>query len=401
MNSGIPIADRMYWIGVNDYETDLFESLWPLPKGVSYNAYMVIDEKIALVDTVKGSYFAAYLDKIKGLLPAGKKPDYLVINHMEPDHSGSIKVLVEAFPGMKIVGNKKTMDFLQGFYGVTENLLTINDGDTIDLGKHRLQFHLTPMVHWPETMMTYEITTKTLFSGDAFGGFGALNGGIFDNQVDKEYFEDEVLRYFSNIVGRYSGMVQKAFSKLKGLDIRIIAATHGPIWRDNPGHIIELYDRWSRHETEKGVVLVYGSMYGNTQKMMEAVARAIADDGCNKIRVHNISRTPLSFIIRDIWRFKGLILGSCTYNMELFPPMKQLLAALENRMMKDRNLGIFGSYTWSGGALKELKEFASKGNWKLIDPVVEAKCSPGEEELAACRLLGKNMASELEIECDK
>lgn len=392
MSLGIKITDGIHWIGVNDFETHLFEALWPLPKGVSYNAYMIVDEKVVLIDTVKGPYFSTYLDKLKSLLPVGKTVDYLVVNHMEPDHSGSIKVLREAFPEVKIIGNQKTADMLGAFYGLTDNLVVVRDGEELSLGEKRLVFYMTPMVHWPETMMTYEKSTGVIFSGDAFGGFGALNGGIFDDEVDVDYYEDEVLRYFSNIVGRYSAMVQKAFEKLKGVDIKIICATHGPVWRNDPAHIINLYDRWSKQQTEEGVVLVYGSMYGNTQKMMEAVATGLVKGGVEKIRVHNISTSHLSFIIRDIWRFKGLVLGSCTYNMELFPPMKQLVNAIENRMMVNRKIGIFGSYTWSGGALKELQEFAGKSKCERVGPVIEAKSSPTAEDIDRCVELGMNMA---------
>jgi flavorubredoxin len=392
MSLGIKITDGIHWIGVNDFETHLFEALWPLPKGVSYNAYMIVDEKVVLIDTVKGPYFSTYLDKVKSLLPAGKTVDYLVVNHMEPDHSGSIKVLREAFPEVKIIGNQKTADMLGAFYGLTDNLVVVRDGEELSLGEKRLVFYMTPMVHWPETMMTYEKTTGVIFSGDAFGGFGALNGGIFDNEVDVDYYKDEVLRYFSNIVGRYSAMVQKAFDKLKGVDIKIICATHGPVWRSDPAHIINLYDRWSKQQTEEGVVLVYGSMYGNTQKMMEAVATGLVKGGVEKIRVHNISTSHLSFIIRDIWRFKGMVLGSCTYNMELFPPMKQLVSAIENRMMVNRKIGVFGSYTWSGGALKELQEFANKSKCEQVGPVIEAKSSPTAEDIDRCVELGMNMA---------
>lgn len=392
MSLGIKITDGIHWIGVNDFETHLFEALWPLPKGVSYNAYMIVDEKVVLIDTVKGPYFSTYLDKVKSLLPAGKTVDYLVVNHMEPDHSGSIKVLRKAFPEVKIIGNQKTADMLGAFYGLTDNLVVVRDGEELSLGEKRLVFYMTPMVHWPETMMTYEKTTGVIFSGDAFGGFGALNGGIFDDEVDVDYYKDEVLRYFSNIVGRYSAMVQKAFDKLKGVDIKIICATHGPVWRSDPAHIINLYDRWSKQQTEEGVVLVYGSMYGNTQKMMEAVATGLVKGGVEKIRVHNSSTSHLSFIIRDIWRFKGLVLGSCTYNMELFPPMKQLVSAIENRMMVNRNIGVFGSYTWSGGALKELQEFAGKSKCEQVGPVIEAKSSPTAEDIDRCVELGMNMA---------
>jgi len=241
--------------------------------------------------------------------------------------------------------------------------------------------------------MTLEKTTGVLFSGDAFGGFGTLNGGIFDDEVDVDFFEDEVLRYFSNIVGRYSSMVQKAFERLSRVDIKIICATHGPVWRKNPSRILDLYDRWSRQETEEGVVLVYGSMYGNTQKMMEAVSSGLVKGGVDKIRVHNISTTHISFIIRDIWRFRGLVMGSCTYNMELFPPMKQLVSAIENRMMKNRKIGVFGSYTWSGGALKELQQFASRSKCDQVGPVIEAKSCPTQEDLDKCVELGLNMAA--------
>ncbi|WP_292590079.1 FprA family A-type flavoprotein [Mesotoga sp. UBA5557] len=393
MSDTVRIAEGIHWIGVNDFETHLFEALWPLPRGVSYNSYILIDDKVVLIDTVKGAFFSAFLDKIKSLLPEGKKVDYLVVNHMEPDHSGSIKVLREAFPDLKVIGNEKTIEMLHAFYDVTDNLIAVKDGEELEIGSKTLRFYMTPMVHWPETMMTYEESSGALFSGDAFGGFGTLNGGIFDDEVDVDFFEDEVLRYFSNIVGRYSSMVQKAFEKLSGVDIKIICATHGPVWRKNPSRILDLYDRWSRQETEEGVVLVYGSMYGNTQKMMEAVSSGLVKGGVDKIRVHNISTTHISFIIRDIWRFRGLVMGSCTYNMELFPPMKQLVSAIENRMMKNHKIGVFGSYTWSGGALKELQQFASKSKCDQVGPVIEAKSCPTQEDLDKCVELGLNMAA--------
>ncbi len=395
MNSVISIADRTFWVGVNDYDTALFEALWPLPMGVSYNAYMIVDEKTALVDTVKGCYFSVYLDKVKNLLPEGRTVDYLIVNHMEPDHSGAIEALREAFPEIQIIGNSKTAEFLKDYYGLKDNIRVVSEGEIVSLGTHQLSFFPVPMVHWPETMVTLDKNTGTLFSSDAFGGFGALNGGIFDDEVDTAYYEDEVLRYFSNIVGRYSSMVQRAISKLKAQDFGIIAPSHGPVWRSNPSHIVDLYDRWSKQETESGAVIVYGSMYGNTQRMMESLARGLVEKGIEKVRIHNISTSHISFVIRDIWRFKGVVLGSCTYNTELFPPMKQVLSALDNRMIKDRILGVFGSYTWSGGALKELQEFAGKCNWMKVDPVIEAKGSPSEIDLEKCRELGRNLAEKL------
>jgi flavorubredoxin len=273
--------------------------------------------------------------------------------------------------------------------------MVVNDGEEHSLGKHNLRFYLTPMVHWPETMMTYDEKTGVLFSGDAFGSFGTLNGGIFDDEVNLSFFENEILRYFSNIIGKYCDMVQKALGKLKGLDIKIIASTHGPVFRKDPSYIVKLYDRWSRQETERGVVIVYASMYGNTQIMAESIARSIASEGVENIRLHNISRTHLSFILTDIWRFRGLVLGSCTYNTRLFPPMEMLLSTLENDRLKGRVLGIFGSYSWSGGAVKALMEYAKGGLNRHIEPVIETRFSPTEEDLKRCIELGKNIAKVL------
>ncbi|MFW6122201.1 MAG: FprA family A-type flavoprotein [Petrotogales bacterium] len=397
MNGPIEIVKDVFWVGANDYDTALFENLWPLPRGVSYNSFLIQDEKVVLFDTVKSCYFPTFLKRIRKTLPDGKGVDYLIINHMEPDHSGAIEALRNAYPGIKIIGNNKTLEFLKGFYNIGKNTIEVKDGDTLELGKHKLKFFLTPMVHWPETMMSYEVTEGIIFSGDAFGGFGALNGGIFDDEVDTEYFEGEILRYFSNIVGRYSPMVQKAMKKLKdvGVDINIVAATHGPIWRKNPKTIIDLYDRWSKYKSDPGVVLVFGSMYGNTQTMMEAVARGLTEEGVSNIRMHNISTSHLSFIIRDIWEFEAAVFGSCTYNTELFPPMKLLLAELSNRMIKNKILGLFGSYSWSSGAFQELKSFQESSKWKLVEPTLEIRHAPTQDELSTLKKLGKNVAKKL------
>jgi flavorubredoxin len=393
MKHPIAVCGHIYWVGVNDYETQLFENLWPLPKGVSYNSYLIVDDKIALIDTVKQSFLPNLVSKIEQLLPPGRTLDYLIINHMEPDHSGSLKLFPKLFPQMKIVGNKRTAEFLESYYGITSPLMVVNEGDVLDLGHHKLTFYLTPMIHWPETMMTYETTAKILFSGDAFGGFGALEGGIFDDEVKVDYYENETLRYFSNIVGKFSPMVQKALARLKGLDIGTIAAAHGPIWRQNPHHILEQYDRWSSHQTEPGAVIAYGSMYANTQRMAETVARSLAEAGVKEIRLHHASTSHLSYILTDAWRFKGLALGSCTYDNRLFPPLRLLVDFLKDKgAAENRHLGIFGSYGWSGGAVKEIQEFASMGNWKVVEPIVQVKGAPTQETLEQCFIMGKNLA---------
>lgn len=394
MKHAVEISDKIYWIGVNDMDTDLFEGIWPLPRGVAYNAYLIDDEKVAVIDTVKKGYLPQFIEKIQAVL--GDRPiDYLVVNHMEPDHSGSVKILRQLYPNIEIVANQKTLDFLKGFYGIEDGIKVMGDKETIDLGNKSLTFYMTPMVHWPETMMTYENKTQTLFSADAFGGFGVLQGGIFDDEVDLDYYENEILRYYSNIVAKYSPMVQRALAKLQDVPIKVVASTHGAVFRKNPAYIVERYDRWSKQETEKGVVIVYSSMYGHTQTMAEAIARSLACAGVEQIRLHNVSRSHLSFILTDIWKYKGLILGGSTYNMKLSPYMDMLVSTLDNDKLKNRVMGVFGSYSWSGGAVKALKEYAEKSGNQLLEPVVEAKHAPDDNFLDMCRQLGKNMAESL------
>jgi flavorubredoxin len=392
MEPAVSISKQIYWVGMNDRESTLFESLWPLPQGVCYNSYLILDEKVALLDTVKTITAPGFLSKLRSVIPEGKHIDYLVIHHLEPDHSGSIPILLRAFPGITILGSKKTAEFLEHMYNIKDNVKIVADGDELVLGDHKLIFNSTPMVHWPETMMSYEPHAKILFSGDAFGGFGALNGGIFDDDVDIDYYEDEILRYFSNIVGKFSSMVQKAIEKVKAYDIQMVASTHGPIWRTEPKRIIELYDQWSRHESEKGIVVAYASMYGNTEKMMEAVLRGIIEAGLQCIRVHNVSKSHHSFVLRDIWRYKGLILGSPTYDLKLFPPMETLVRLLSSKMIQNRYVGIFGNYGWSGGAVKTLNEFVDQAKLQLVEPAVEARFSAERNQLDDCFTLGQKVA---------
>jgi flavorubredoxin len=254
------------------------------------------------------------------------------------------------------------------------------------------------MVHWPEPMMTYEALDGILFSGDAFGGFGALDGGIFDDEVDVHYFEDEILRYFSNIIGKYSAMVQKAIQRVGDLDIRIVASTHGPIWRSQPRYIIDHYDRWSRQETEPGVVVAFASMYGGTAKMAEAVERGLAEGGVKAIRAHDVSNSHVSYVIRDAWRYRGLILGSPTYDAGVFPLMEALLSLLAGKRLSNRIVGIFGSYGWAGGAVKAMRSFVEQSKLELIEPVVEAKFSATPEQLRQCHELGRTMAERIRRE---
>lgn len=391
MDCRVPIMERVHWIGVNDRETTLFENYWPLDKGVTYNSYLINDQKIAILDTVKFNKTDQYLEKIKEII-GDKQVDYLIINHMEPDHSGSIKAVVNAYPDVKIVGNKKTFDFIRGFYDIDSNFMEITENDVIDLGFHKLKFFITPMIHWPETMMTYDITEQILFSMDAFGGFGALDGCIFDDEVNLEFYEDEIRRYYSNIVAKYSPIVQKALQRFANVPISVIAPTHGPIWRTNPGTIVDYYDKWSRYEAEEGVVIVYGTMYGNTAKMADYVARILSENGVKNVRVYDASKTHSSYILSEIWRYKGVILGSCAYNTYAFPAMESILNKIEHTGLKNRYLGIFGNKAWSGGGVKAINEFHEKVKWELVHPPIEATFTPKDPEFKDLIELGKKMA---------
>jgi flavorubredoxin len=394
MDCRVPILDKLHWIGVNDRETRLFENFWPLEKGVTYNSYLINDDKVAILDTVKFNKTDQYLAKIKEII-GDRKVDYLIINHMEPDHSGSIRAVVSEYPDCKIVGNKKTHDFIRGFYDITENLYEIKEGDELDLGHHKLTFFITPMIHWPETMMTYDKTEKILFSMDAFGGFGALDGGIFDDEVNVEYYEDEIRRYYSNIVAKYSPIVQRALKRLSDIEIKMIAPTHGPVWRTNPETIVDYYDKWSRYEAEEGVVIVYGTMYGNTAKMADYIARVISEQGIRNVRVYDASKTHLSHILSDVWRFKGVILGSCAYNSHIFPAMEAVLNKLDHTGLKNRYLGVFGNMSWSGGGVKAIDAFAESVKWERVGDSIEAKYTPKEEEFKKLIELGKAMAEKV------
>lgn len=394
MYTPIEVIKSIYWIGVNDFDSQLFEAIWPLPQGVSYNSYLIIGEKVILIDVVKNTLEKLLLEKLITLLK-GRKINYVIINHMEPDHSGALKILVELYPGIKIIGNEKTVELIKNFYEINAEFIIIKDGESLQIGEYKFQFFQTPMVHWPESMVTYEINKKILFSSDIFGGFGTLNGGIFDEEVNLDFYESEARRYFSNIIGKYSKLAENALNKLSNLEIKIIAPAHGPIYRKNPSYIVEKYYKWSRQETEKGVVIAYASMYGNTQIMAEAIARGLTENGITNIRLYNVSKTHSSFIINDIWKFNGLILGSCTYNNQIFPLMNNLLSLLSDKNLINRYVGIFGSYSWSGGALKGLTDFVNNSKMIKIEPTIEVKSHPKEEDIKKCYLLGKNMAEKI------
>ena len=389
------INDNIFYVGVNDRNKALFEGLWPLPYGVSYNSYLIDDQKVCLIDTVEVDFFTQFIENIREVI--GDRPvDYLVVNHMEPDHSGSIALLKQFYPGLQVVGNKKTFTMMEGFYGVKDKLVEIKNGDTLSLGSRELQFFLTPMVHWPETMVTYDSRTRTLFSGDAFGCFGALNGGMLDQSIDTDWCWSEMRRYYSNIVGKYGTPVQKALKKLAGIPIDYICSTHGPVWHKEVGRVVDLYDKMSRYEAEPGLVICYGTMYGNTERMAEVIARAASEHGVTHIGIYNISKTHHSYILSDIFRFNGLIVGAPTYNNGLYHEMEVLLSEIANRDIKNRYLGWFGSYAWASKAVKKIGEWnENKLHFEAVGQPVEMKQALTAETKAQCEALGKAMAERI------
>ncbi len=390
----VNLAENIYYLGFNDRRTHLFENIWPIPHGISYNSYLLVDDKIALVDTVERSFIDEYLDNIEEMI--GERPvDYLIINHMEPDHSGALKALVQKYPNIILVGNKKTFAFVESFYMTPENVLIVHDGYVLDLGKLKIQFQTIPMVHWPETMVAFEETNKILFSGDAFGSYGTLDGGIFDDEINLDFYEIEVMRYFTNIVGKYCPHTQRAIKKLAPLDIKMIAATHGPVWRNDLSWILTRYNKWSSYDLDCGVVIVYGSMYGNTQKMAEVIARRIAVRGIKNIRVYDASKTHSSYIINDIFNYKGFIVGSAAYNNALFPNVEILLSTIEHMAPKNHYLGIFGNYSWNGGGVKNLQTFAENIKWEMVYQPIEEKGALKPDNLEELLKLADAMADKL------
>lgn len=391
------IADKVYYVGVNDRQKALFENMWPLPYGVSYNSYLIVDEKTVLVDTVDVCYSDIFLKKIADALE-GRSLDYLIVNHMEPDHAGSIRLLRQQYPDVQIVGNKLTFGMLDGYHGITTGLHEVKEGDTLNIGRHQLSFYMAPMVHWPEVMVTYDSTDKLLFSADAFGTYGTLDGGVIDEEMNVEHFWEEMIRYYSNIVGKYGNPVQRALQKLSALEIDTICSTHGPIWRKYAKKAIDIYDRLSRYEGEDGVVVVYGSMYGNTEQMAEAIASSLSAHGVKNIVLHNVSKSPASYILKDVFKYKGLIIGSPTYSNSLFPEVEAILSKIEMREVKNRLYGYFGSFTWAGAAVKRLTAFGEKMKWETVGSPVEQKQGMKADKYEECWALGKAMAEQLKIE---
>ena len=366
------LSDRVYYVGVNDDTTTLFEGLWPLPYGVSYNSYVVADEKVALIDTVEHDFQSEYLDNIHDAI-GDRDIDYLVVNHMEPDHSSLTAYMLEKYPQMKIVANAKTVPMLKGYYGTAEDrIIVMKEGESLSLGSCTLNFYMVPMVHWPETMVTWLQEEATLFAGDAFGTFGAVNADVVDSDGTFESFRDEMMRYYSNIVGKYGIPVQTALKKLSGLNINRICSTHGPVWEKSVSEVVALYDKMSRYEVERGVCIAYGSMYGNTAAAAEALAEELRSLGV-PCAVHDLAGNVnpglgVSGALRDVFKYDTIVAASPTYNNGIFPPVETFMKALQARLIKGRRFYALGSYTWAGSSVSLLNAMAENMNFEILAP---------------------------------
>lgn len=364
------ISDRIYSVGVNDDDKVLFEGLWPLPVGVSYNSYLVVDEKIALLDTVESGFEEEYLDNIHQAI-GDRAIDFLVVNHMEPDHSSLTAYMLEKYPSLKIVTNAKTVPMLKGYYGTPENrIVVVAEGESLSLGNCSLTFYMAPMVHWPEVMVTWLAEESTLFSADAFGTFGVVADDIVDSEETFELYSEEMTRYYACIVGKYGAPVQTALKKLSALPIARICSTHGPVWERNISKVVGLYDKLSKYEVDRGVCIVYGSMYGNTAAAADALAMELESRGVpcavHDLAGNNAGELGLSGALRDVFKYDTIIVGSPTYNNGIFPPVETFMRALKSRLIKARRFYAFGSYTWAGASVKQLNDLAAEMSFELL-----------------------------------
>ncbi|MFR9649729.1 MAG: FprA family A-type flavoprotein [Rikenellaceae bacterium] len=389
------LSDGIYMLRANDRRTQLFENHIPLPSGVAYNCYIINDEKTALFDTIHSSFGDELLDTIKQVI-GDKSLDYLVIHHLEPDHSGEIKSVIAQYPSVEIYGNKKTFEILKSYLGEVANLVEIKDGDTLELGEHSLQFVLTPWIHWPETMMTFETKTSTLFSADAFGSFGAVDGALMDEQLTSiKDIEDEMLRYYSNIVGKYSMMVSKALTKLSAMDIKRICPVHGVVWSKYITELLSLYQKWSAQSVDGGVVIAFASMYGFNESMADYIAISLANRGVKGVKVFDVSKSDPSYILTEVWRSRVVLLGSCAYNGGVFTSMETLCNILSHCAVKGKSWGIFGTGSWNGGGVKGLVAIAEGNKWECVSEPVEIIGKPNIEKLKVADALIEAVISAL------
>lgn len=383
------ITNDIKYIGVNDHKIDLFEGQYTVPNGMSYNSYAVIDEKIAIMDTVDAAFTDEWLDNIKNTL-AGRTPDYLMVQHMEPDHSANIVNFVNAYPEAKIVASAKAFVMMKNFFGIdfSEKQIVVGEGDTLSLGKHNLTFVTAPMVHWPEVIVTYDSTDKVLFSADGFGKFGALD-------IDEDW-ACEARRYYIGIVGKYGAQVQALLKKAANLDIQAICPLHGPVLKDNLEYYINLYDTWSSYNPEEdGIVIAYTSVYGNTKKAVMQLADMLKSAGCPKVAVNDLARCDMAEAVEDAFRYSKLVLATTTYNADVFPFMREFINHLTERNYQNRTVAFIENGSWAPMAVKVMKGMLEKSkNLSYAEAEVKIMSALNEESSAQLSSLADELCKE-------
>lgn len=378
------VTEDIVWVGASDRRLALFENIFPIPRGVSYNSYVLLDEKTVLLDTVDASVAGQFFENLEHVLD-GRKLDYLIVNHMEPDHCAMIGDLVRRYPEVQVVGNTKTFGMIKQFFGTdfAERAVTVKEGDTLATGAHTLHFVMAPMVHWPEVMVTYDEKDKVLFAADGFGTFGALNGNIFADEVDFDRdWLDDARRYYTNIVGKYGASVQALLKKASGLEIAVICPLHGPVWREKLGYILEKYQKWSTYEAEdQAVVILYATMYGNTASAADALAGRLAAKGVKKIAVYDVSNTHVSELISEIFRASHVVFAAPTYNGGIYPVMENLLVDMKALAVQNKTVALMENGTWAPTTAKQMREkLAELKNVTILDTQITIKSAMAPEQ---------------------
>ena len=394
------VTDDLYWIGGSDRRLALFENVYPIPRGVSYNSYVLLDEKTVLLDTVDASISGLFFENLEYVLN-GRTLDYLIVNHMEPDHCAVIGDVVRRYPDVKPVCNAKTVPMLKQFFNfpVEDRTVIVKEMDTLCTGKHTFAFVMAPMVHWPEAMVSYDTVDKILFSADGFGSFGAINGNLFADEVNFERdWLDDARRYFINIVGKYGVQVQNLLKKAATLEIKMICPLHGPVWRENLGWFIEKYDTWSSYKPEdQAVMIAYASIYGNTENAAEILASKLADKGVKNIAMYDVSVTDPSVIVSESFRCSHLVFAAPSYNGGIFTKMETVLSELKAHSLQNRTVAIMENGTWAPVAGRQMREiFASMKNIELLEEGVTIRSAVKEAQEASLEALAEKIASSLQ-----
>ena len=394
------VTDDLYWIGGSDRRLALFENVYPIPRGVSYNSYVLLDEKTVLLDTVDASISGLFFENLEYVLN-GRTLDYLIVNHMEPDHCAVIGDVVRRYPDVKLVCNAKTVPMLKKFFNfpVEDRTVIVKEMDTLCTGKHTFAFVMAPMVHWPEAMVSYDTVDKILFSADGFGTFGAINGNLFADEVNFERdWLDDARRYFINIVGKYGVQVQNLLKKAATLEIKMICPLHGPVWRENLGWFIEKYDTWSSYKPEdQAVMIAYASIYGNTENAAEILASKLADKGVKNIAMYDVSVTDPSVIVSESFRCSHLVFAAPSYNGGIFTKMETVLSELKAHSLQNRTVAIMENGTWAPVAGRQMREiFAGMKNIELLEKGVTIRSAVKEAQEASLEALAEKIASSLQ-----